>query len=99
MTGVRDVGERVEELLAGLRSAGGSAGLAAEELVSLLVGLYGDGLGRIVATLAEAGQEGTAILPSWPTIRWWRACCCCTTCTRWMSARGSSAPWTRSGRI
>ena len=62
MTGVRDVGERVEELLAGLRSAGGSAGLAAEELVSLLVGLYGDGLGRIVATLAEAGQEGIAIL-------------------------------------
>jgi Fe-S cluster biogenesis protein NfuA len=62
LTGVRDVGERVEVLLAGLRSAGGSAALAAEELVSLLVGLYGDGLGRIVATLAEAGPEGAATL-------------------------------------
>lgn len=62
MTGVRDVGERVEELLAGLRSVGGSAGLAAEELVSLLVGLYGDALGRIVTTLGETGPDGTAIL-------------------------------------
>jgi Fe-S cluster biogenesis protein NfuA/nitrite reductase/ring-hydroxylating ferredoxin subunit len=62
LTGVRDVGERVEELLAGLRSAGGSAGPAAEELVSLLVGLYGDGLGRIVALLAQAGPDGAAML-------------------------------------
>ncbi len=62
MTGVRDVGERVEQLLAGLRSAGGSAGPAAEELVSLLVGLYGDGLGVIVAVLGEAGPDGAAIL-------------------------------------
>ncbi len=62
MTGVRDVGERVEELLAGLRSAGGSAAPAAEELVSLLIGLYGDGLGRIVAVLTEAGQDGADLL-------------------------------------
>ena len=62
MTGVRDVGERVEELLAGLRSAGGGAAPAAEELISLLVGLYGDGLGRIVATLQQAGPDGAAML-------------------------------------
>jgi len=62
LTGVRDVGERVEQLLAGLRSAGGSTGQAAEELVSLLVGLYGDGLGRIVAALSEAGPDGAALL-------------------------------------
>jgi Fe-S cluster biogenesis protein NfuA/nitrite reductase/ring-hydroxylating ferredoxin subunit len=62
MTGVRDAGERVEELIAGLRSGGGPAAAAAEELVSLLVGLYGDGLGRIVAILAEAGEDGAATL-------------------------------------
>jgi Fe-S cluster biogenesis protein NfuA len=62
MTDVREAGERVEELIAGLRSAGGPAAAAAEELVSLLVGLYGDGLGQIVATLASAGQDGAAML-------------------------------------
>lgn len=62
MTGVRDVGERVEELIAGLTSAGGPAAAAAEELVRLLVGLYGDGLSHITAALAQAGPEGTALL-------------------------------------
>ncbi|HEX6931586.1 MAG TPA: NifU family protein [Streptosporangiaceae bacterium] len=67
MTGVRRVGERVEELLATLRSSGDQPSHAdpadaAEELVSLLVGLYGEGLGHIVATLADRGAEGAAIL-------------------------------------
>ena len=67
MTGVRRVGERVEELLATLRSSGdqpshADPAAAAEELVSLLVGLYGEGLGHIVATLADRGAEGAAIL-------------------------------------
>ena len=67
MTGVRRVGERVEELLATLRSSGdqpshADPAEAAEELVSLLVGLYGEGLGHIVATLADRGAEGAAIL-------------------------------------
>ena len=35
---------------------------AAEELVGLLVGLYGDGLGRIVAVLGEQGEAGEAML-------------------------------------
>jgi Fe-S cluster biogenesis protein NfuA/nitrite reductase/ring-hydroxylating ferredoxin subunit len=62
MSSVRDVGERVEELIAGLTAAGGPAAAAAEELVSLLVGLYGDGLSHITAVLAQAGPDGAALL-------------------------------------
>jgi Fe-S cluster biogenesis protein NfuA/nitrite reductase/ring-hydroxylating ferredoxin subunit len=62
MSDVRDVGARVEELLVSLRSAPGSAPAAAEELVRLLVGLYGDGLGHVVAVLAEQGQAGAEML-------------------------------------
>lgn len=63
MTGVQQTGERVEALIASLRaSADGSAAVAAEELVGLLVGLYGDGLGRIVAVLAGRGESGAATL-------------------------------------
>jgi Fe-S cluster biogenesis protein NfuA len=63
MTGVRSVGERVEELLAELRSGSlRGAAPAAEELVGLLVGLYGDGLGRIVAILADQGEPGAEML-------------------------------------
>jgi Fe-S cluster biogenesis protein NfuA/nitrite reductase/ring-hydroxylating ferredoxin subunit len=62
-SGVRDVGARVEELLATLQNGPGrSAAPAAEELVRLLVGLYGDGLTRIVAALQEEGDAGTAML-------------------------------------
>jgi Fe-S cluster biogenesis protein NfuA len=62
MSGVRDVGTRVEELLAALRGGVADAGPAAEELVRLLVGLYGDGLSRIVAVLREQGEPGLAML-------------------------------------
>ena len=63
MTEVRTVGERIEELLAALRSRGGQdVGQAAEELVSLLVGLYGDGLARVVAVLGDRGEAGAGIL-------------------------------------
>jgi Fe-S cluster biogenesis protein NfuA/nitrite reductase/ring-hydroxylating ferredoxin subunit len=63
MTGVRSAGARVEELLDSLRAGGfGAAAEAAEELVGLLVGLYGDGLGRIAEILAEEGEAGAAIL-------------------------------------
>src|SRR5580692_5897351 len=63
MSGVRNVGARVEELLGALQSDGsGGAAQAAEELVGLLVGLYGDGLAKIVAMLREDGQAGLAIL-------------------------------------
>jgi Fe-S cluster biogenesis protein NfuA len=62
-SGVRDVGARVEELLAALRTgAVPNAAHAAEELVRLLVGLYGDGLGRIVAALRADGAQGAALL-------------------------------------
>jgi Fe-S cluster biogenesis protein NfuA/nitrite reductase/ring-hydroxylating ferredoxin subunit len=62
-SGVRDVGARVEELLDALRAgAAPDPGPAAEELVRLLVGLYGDGLGRIVAALADEGAAGAALL-------------------------------------
>ena len=62
MNGVQAVGERVEELLGILSSSGSRAAPAAEELVGLLVGLYGDGLARIVAVLGEEGAAGAALL-------------------------------------
>ncbi|HXZ70788.1 MAG TPA: hypothetical protein VEH31_07960, partial [Streptosporangiaceae bacterium] len=61
MTRVRQAGERIEELLATLRSASGSAAAAAEELVRLLLGLYGDGLGHIMDALAAEGAAGDAV--------------------------------------
>ncbi len=45
----RAVGERIEELLGGLRS--GASRDIAEELVRLLLDLYGEGLTRVVAIL------------------------------------------------
>ena len=64
MTSVQWAGERIEELLASLRSRGGAAADTAEELVRLLVGLYGDGLSHIVAALAADGETGQAMLDS-----------------------------------
>jgi len=61
MTRVRQAGERIEELLATLRATSGSAAAAAEELVRLLLGLYGDGLGHIMDALAAEGAPGEAI--------------------------------------
>lgn len=51
MTDARTVGERIEELLAGLQSSTDRE--AAEELVRLLVEVYGEGLSRIVAALSS----------------------------------------------
>src|ERR1022692_1271692 len=63
MTGVQQVGTRVEELLAALRTSGGvKVAAAAEELVGLLVGLYGDGLAQIVTVLREQGEAGAVTL-------------------------------------
>jgi Fe-S cluster biogenesis protein NfuA/nitrite reductase/ring-hydroxylating ferredoxin subunit len=60
---VPDVGARVEELLAALRSGRvQDPAPVAEELVRLLVGLYGDGLSHIVAALADQGAAGAAML-------------------------------------
>ena len=55
-------GERVEELLAELRSdAGPQVAATAEELVSCLVQLYGAGLAQIVAIIgADEGDGGRA---------------------------------------
>jgi Fe-S cluster biogenesis protein NfuA len=62
MTRVRRVGDRIEEILGLLRSGDAAGAAAAEELVGLLVGLYGDGLGHIVATLRDAGPAGAELL-------------------------------------
>jgi len=62
MTSVARAGERIEELLASLRSRGGGAAEAAEELVRLLVGMYGDGLAAIMAALAQEGAPGRAMI-------------------------------------
>ena len=63
MTRVQQVGDQIEELLAALTARG--QGPAAEELVRLLVGLYGDGLAHIMEAVAEdddAGSAGPALL-------------------------------------
>ncbi|HEY3732499.1 MAG TPA: NifU family protein [Streptosporangiaceae bacterium] len=62
MTRVKQAGERIEEILDYLRSGDSKVADAAEELVGLLVGIYGDGLSHIVAALGEAGPAGTALL-------------------------------------
>ena len=62
MTSVAQAGERIEELLASLRSRGGAAADTAEELVRLLIGMYGDGLAAIMAALAQEGEPGRAII-------------------------------------
>jgi Fe-S cluster biogenesis protein NfuA/nitrite reductase/ring-hydroxylating ferredoxin subunit len=54
MTRVQQVGDQIEELLGVLTKHG--QGPAAEELVRLLVGLYGDGLTHIMAALQEEGD-------------------------------------------
>jgi Fe-S cluster biogenesis protein NfuA/nitrite reductase/ring-hydroxylating ferredoxin subunit len=63
MASVQAVSARVEELLSALNSGGfGAAAPAAEELVGLLVGLYGDGLVQIVTVLGEQGAAGTEMI-------------------------------------
>jgi Fe-S cluster biogenesis protein NfuA/nitrite reductase/ring-hydroxylating ferredoxin subunit len=63
MTGVQQVSARVEELLDALKGGGfGPASSAAEELVGLLVGLYGDGLTRVMTVLAEQGSPGEEMI-------------------------------------
>jgi Fe-S cluster biogenesis protein NfuA/nitrite reductase/ring-hydroxylating ferredoxin subunit len=63
MADARQVGGRVEELLGILQSEGGEAtARAAEELVRLLLGLYGDGLSHIMAALRAEGAAGAAVL-------------------------------------
>lgn len=64
MSEVRDVGERVDELLGALRSGSGDSASIADELVGLLVGLYGDGLSRIVDVIADHGAAGAEIITS-----------------------------------
>ena len=62
MTRVKQAGDRIEEILGLLRSGDAAAAASAEELVGLLVGLYGDGLGHIVAMLRDAGPAGAELL-------------------------------------
>jgi Fe-S cluster biogenesis protein NfuA len=62
MTRVKQAGDRIEEILGLLRSGDAADAAAAEELTGLLVGLYGDGLGHIVATLRDAGPAGAELL-------------------------------------
>jgi Fe-S cluster biogenesis protein NfuA len=61
--GAQEAGERVETLLAELRSqAGPQVAATAEELVGCLVELYGAGLARIVAILGADEDAGPGLL-------------------------------------
>jgi hypothetical protein len=81
-------GEKVEALLAELRSnAGPQVAETAEELVSCLVELYGAGLAEIVKIVGSDRGAGPRLLDGWSRTRWWRACCWCMTCTRSTGAR------------
>jgi Fe-S cluster biogenesis protein NfuA/nitrite reductase/ring-hydroxylating ferredoxin subunit len=62
MSRVQQVGDQIEMLLARLRASSAETAETAEELVGLLVGLYGDGLGRVVAAMAGQGAAGAATL-------------------------------------
>jgi Fe-S cluster biogenesis protein NfuA/nitrite reductase/ring-hydroxylating ferredoxin subunit len=66
MFGVREVGARIEELLGAL--AAGKDRAAAEELVSVLVELYGEGLDRIVTVLGERQPALLAELADEPAV-------------------------------
>jgi len=61
--GAQAAGERVEKLLAELRSHGGpQVAATAEELVGCLVELYGAGLAEIVRILGEDAEAGARLL-------------------------------------
>jgi Fe-S cluster biogenesis protein NfuA len=63
MTRVRETGARIENLLAALSSSGDAkTAAAAEEMVRLLVGMYGEGLEHIVAALRGEGAAGRDVL-------------------------------------
>jgi Fe-S cluster biogenesis protein NfuA len=62
-TDPQEVGQRIEALLGELSGHAEPAVLEmSEELVRLLMGMYGAGLERIVALLAGAGQDGSALM-------------------------------------
>jgi Fe-S cluster biogenesis protein NfuA/nitrite reductase/ring-hydroxylating ferredoxin subunit len=62
-TDPREVGEQIEQLLGELSAhAEPAVTETAEELVRLLMGMYGAGLERIVALLAGAGHRGQSLL-------------------------------------
>lgn len=67
MSGVREVGARIETLLGAL--AAGRDRAAAEELVAVLVELYGEGLSRIVAALGERDPALLAELADEPQVQ------------------------------
>ncbi len=68
MTAVSKAGERIEELIARLRPgadgtvAAGDPAATAEELVRLLIGMYGDGLAAILRILSARGPAGEQMI-------------------------------------
>ena len=65
---LRQVGDRVETLIGEIHEIADEPTRArAEELVGLLVDLYGAGLERIAEILSEDGAQGRASWPSSPT--------------------------------
>ena len=90
--GAQAAGERVEKLLAELRSHGGPQVAATRGRTGGLPGrAVRRGAGRDRQDPRRGRRGGRAAAGSWRPTRSWRACCWCTTCTRSTSAPGSSA--------
>ena len=53
-----------------------------DELMRLVVELYGAGLRRIVEIVGDDADATGAARAGWPRTSWWRVCCSCTDSTR-----------------
>ena len=81
---LRAAGERIEALLDASAAGGAVARERAEELVRLVVDLYGAGLERLLEIVHETGRlDDERARPRSPTTTWSPACCWCTACTRY----------------
>ena len=65
---LRSTGDRIEQLLTATDSAGPAARERAEELVRLVVDLYGAGLERLLEVVYEAGGLSDEVLDQMKTL-------------------------------
>ena len=94
------VGERIENLLQEVRSmASPPAWQRVDELIRLILELYGSGLSRTIEIAADTGAAGEAISISSPPTNWSAVCLSCTVCIPTISRPGSVRRWSAYVRI